>query len=171
MSRQLLIDYLERQRARFTRNHQPLWPQLEEAVMVNPPSNQSFAKVVMIKVEAELAMMVLPFGYQVDVEALQEALGVEEVRLAQEREYCYRFPRCEPGAIPPFGHLYGFQTYMAPVFEQSQEITFYGGTHSEIIYMPLEEYLRLAHVIKVADGVIPTAAAVASALPLHALHI
>lgn len=170
MPRQLLIDYLERQRAQFTRESHQVWYRTPDVAPFNPLGDHSFARVVMIKVEGELAMMVLPMTYDVDAEALREALQVDSVDIAQEREYRYRFPRCEPGAMPPFGHLFGFLTYMVPVFAEGHDITFFGGTHDDIIHMPLEEYLRLAHVIEVADGVVPTTAASSTHSRLPALH-
>lgn len=172
MPRHLLIDYLEGQRARFTRKSHEAWYKTPGSSSRLPShfDSHSFARVVMIKVDGEMAMMVLPCAYQVDTDVLRQALRVKSVEIAREREYRYRFPRCEPGAMPPFGHLFGFLTYIVPVFEAGQEIAFYGGTHDDIIYMQLEEYLRLAHVIEVTDGVVPAPASVITESQLPALH-
>ena len=155
MSRQLLTEYLDRQRACYIRQHHGVAytaPEIAESSHIN---GRNFAKVVMIKVDGELSMVVLPAHYHVDIDLLRTAIGAESLVLAQEREFSYRFPRCEPGAMPPFGHLYGFLTYMVPVFESCREIAFNAGTHSEIIRMPFYEYMRLAHVVEVPAGVIP----------------
>ena len=153
--RQLLIEYLERQNAQFIRQVHKFACTAAETARSSRVDSHCFAKVVMIKVDGELAMMVLPAHQQVDLDVLQAALGAETLTLAAEREFSYRFPRCELGAMPPFGHLFGFQTFMVPVFEEGEEIAFNAGTHSEIIRMPLEEYLRLAHVTEVPVGVEP----------------
>jgi Ala-tRNA(Pro) deacylase len=82
-------------------------------------------------------------------------LAADHVELATEKEFSHRFPRCEVGAMPPFGHLYGLETYMVPVFDTDGLIAFNAGTHTEVLLMPLSEYLRVAHVTEVAGGVIP----------------
>lgn len=158
MSGQLLIEYLQRQRAIFSCQAHHVAYTAAEIAEISHINGQNFAKVVMIKVDGELSMMVLPAHYHVDLDVLQTALGADKLEMAAEREFSYRFPRCELGAMPPFGHLFGLPTYMVPVFEEGSEIAFNAGNHSEIIRMPLQEYLRLAHVIEVDAGVIPPSA-------------
>ena len=167
MQSQLLIEYLERQRAQFTRQPHNVAYTAPEIAQISHINGHNFAKVVMIKVDGELAMMVLPAHYQVDLDVLQFALDADTIELAREREFRHRFPRCELGAMPPFGHLYGLQTYMVPVFDRNREIAFNAGTHSEIIRMPIGEYLRLAHVTEVVAGVIPPSVATANVMRLH----
>ncbi len=155
MPGQLLFEYLDRQQAAYIRqSHRIAYtaPEIAESGHIN---GRNFAKVVMIKIDGELAMMVLPAHFHVALDALTMALAVECVELASEREFSYRFPRCEIGAMPPFGHLFGLQTFMVPVFDEYGEIAFNAGTHSELVRMPLQEYLRLAHVTEVAVGVTP----------------
>jgi len=155
MPRQLLIEYLDKQHATYScQSHEVAYTAPEIAERSHIAGHQ-FAKVVMIIVEQELAMIVLPAHYQVDVDALRVELGVGHVVLASEREFSHRFPRCEIGAMPPFGHLFGLQTFMVPVFDENSEIAFNAGTHSELIRMPFNEYLRLAYVSELADGVVP----------------
>ncbi len=155
MPGQLLFEYLDRQQANYScRPHSVAYtaPETAESGHIN---GRNFAKVVMIKIDAELAMMVLPAHYHVALDVLKTVLVVDSIELATEKEFSHRFPRCEIGAMPPFGHLYGLQTFMVPVFEADQDIAFNAGTHSELIRMPLEEYLRLAYVTEVAGGIVP----------------
>lgn len=161
MSDQLLIEYLQRRGAVYRRKRHNVAYTAPEIAETSHINGHNFAKVVMIKVDGELSMMVLPAHHTVDFEVLQIVLGADHLAMASEREFSYRFPRCEPGAMPPFGHLFGLQTYMVPVFESGSEIAFNAGTHDEIIQMPLEEYLRLAYVIEVMAGVVPPSVATA----------
>jgi Ala-tRNA(Pro) deacylase len=163
MPGQLLIEYLQRRGAEYeTCIHEVAYtaPEIAEQSHVQ---GGSFAKVVMIKADAELAMMVVPAHYHVDLDELSDELAVDEVILASEREFGRRFPRCEIGAMPPFGHLYGLQTYMINIFPDDCPIAFNAGNHSEIITMPLQEYMRLACVVVVNKGVVPS--------PLNALEV
>lgn len=155
MPGQLLIEYLERRHAEFTCQTHNIAYTAPEIAEISHINGHNFAKVVMIKVDGELAMIVLPAHYQVDLDGLQSTLDADRLALAIEREFSYRFPRCELGAMPPFGHLFGLQTFMAPVFDEDREIAFNAGTHREIIRMPFSEYLRLAYVTVVSEGVLP----------------
>jgi Ala-tRNA(Pro) deacylase len=154
MSGQLLIEYLQRRGAEYdTYAHEVAYtaPEIAEQSHVQ---GGSFAKVVMIKADGELAMMVVPAHYHVDLDELADELAVDAVILACEKEFGRRFPRCEIGAMPPFGHLYGLQTYMVNIFPADYPIAFNAGSHSEIITMPLPEFIRLACVEVVTRGAV-----------------
>ncbi len=102
------------------------------------------AKVVMVKVEGELAMLVLPAPTRVDFSRLKEALAAREVELARERDFGHRFPDCEVGAMPPFGGLYQVPTYMDETLTEAGEIVFLAGTHDEGLRLSYADYQRLA---------------------------
>jgi Ala-tRNA(Pro) deacylase len=63
--------------------------------------------------------------------------------LAREKDFAPLFPDCEPGAMPPFGRLYGMSAFLDSVLADEPELVFEGGTHREEIRMPMEEYLRV----------------------------
>jgi Ala-tRNA(Pro) deacylase len=107
-------------------------------------SGKEFAKSVIIKIGEEMAMAVLPASYQVDFKLLSEIFGDKKVTLASEAEFKYHFPDCEVGAMPPFGHLYDMEVYVAEVLRGNKEIAFNAGSHTEIIRMAYEDYERLA---------------------------
>ncbi|MBL4827273.1 MAG: YbaK/EbsC family protein [Spongiibacteraceae bacterium] len=155
MAGQLLIEYLERRKACFKRQvHRKVFTAIE-AAQSRDICDHAFAKVVMIKIDGELAMVVLPAPHHLKLSVLRDLLGAGEIRLATEKEFAFRFPRCELGAMPPFGHLYGLQTYFVPMFEQGKDIAFNAGSHSELIRMPIDEYVRLASVTPILQGGIP----------------
>ncbi len=107
-------------------------------------SGKEFAKTVMIKIGEEMAMAVLPASYQVDFKLLNDIFSTKKVSLASEAEFKYHFPDCEVGAMPPFGHLYDMEVYLAEVLRDNNEIAFNAGSHTEIIRMNYNDYERLA---------------------------
>jgi Ala-tRNA(Pro) deacylase len=152
MVAQLLIDYLRRSDADFqVYSHSEAFT-AQETAQSSHVHGRNFAKVVMVKIDGELSMVVLPAHYHLDLNILRDSLGVGSVELAAEREFKHRFPRCETGAMPPFGHLYGLMTYMVPVFTEDELIAFNSGTHTEIIMMPYQEFLRLSHVMEIQEA-------------------
>jgi Ala-tRNA(Pro) deacylase len=54
------------------------------------------------------------------------------------------FPECEAGAMPPFGPLYGMDTYVAARLADDEYIAFNAGTHTELIRMRYRDFARLA---------------------------
>lgn len=104
---------------------------------------REFAKTVMIKIDGEMAMAVLPASTHVDFDSLRGILGTKNVTLATEPEFMDRFQDCELGAMPPFGNLYGMPVFVADVLMQNMEIAFNAGSHTEIIRLSFSDYIRL----------------------------
>ncbi|WP_407351226.1 aminoacyl-tRNA deacylase [Luteimonas sp. R10] len=107
--------------------------------------NRNFAKTVMLKVDGDVAMMVMPAAYRIDLTRLSRALGGRDVELAQEAEFKDIFADCELGAMPPFGNLYGIPVYVdARLATDADEIVFNAGSHIDAVRMSYAEFERLA---------------------------
>jgi Ala-tRNA(Pro) deacylase len=101
------------------------------------------AKTVMIKVDGDLAMAVLPSSRGVDLEMLKALLDADRVRLVGESEFKRRFPDCETGAMPPFGNLYGMSVYVDESLTRDAEIAFAAGSHHEAIRLAYADFEKL----------------------------
>ncbi len=110
-------------------------------------SGRDFAKTVMVMIENELAMVVLPANRQIVLSELRDMLDTNHVRLASEAEFKDVFPDCEIGAMPPFGHLYKMKTYVTANLADEAEIAFNAGTHTEVIQMKYLDYEQLVNPI------------------------
>jgi Ala-tRNA(Pro) deacylase len=106
-------------------------------------SGQELAKTVMLKIDGNLAMAVLPASEHVDAAALKKQIGAESVRLATELEFNGQFPDCETGAMPPFGNLYGLPVFVEEVLTRDQQIAFNAGSHIELMRLAYEDFARL----------------------------
>ncbi len=115
---------------------------------------KELAKTVMVMLDGELAMAVLPASRQLDLDRLKQVAGAGSVRLATEAEFKDRFPGCETGAMPPFGNLYGMRVFADEALAEDQEIAFNAGTHSELIRLAWADYQRLASpvIARLAKG-------------------
>lgn len=140
-----LKEYLDANRIRYVSiRHSPAYTAQEIAASAHI-SGRDMAKAVIVKIENQPAMVVLPANRKVVLADLREALGADQVKLATEEEFQTLFPDCEIGAMPPFGNLYGLDTYAAPSLMQEQEIAFNAGTHTEVIKMASADFNRLVH--------------------------
>jgi Ala-tRNA(Pro) deacylase len=106
-------------------------------------SGKELAKTVILKIDDALAMAVLPASNQVDLPQLKAAIGAETVTLASETEFKDRFPDCETGAMPPFGNLYDMTVLAEESLTRDKEIAFNAGTHSELIRLSWDDFVRL----------------------------
>lgn len=104
---------------------------------------RGLAKTVMIRVDGEMAMAVLPANFRINFELLASSIGAERVELATEEEFRQLFPDCEVGAMPPFGNLYGMEVYVSESLADDEEIAFNAGSHTELIQMPYRDFERL----------------------------
>jgi len=103
------------------------------------------AKTVIVELDGEMAMAVVPAPYQVDLDKLKKAAGAKEAKLADEGAFKDRFPDCETGAMPPFGNLYDMNVYVAERLAQDHKLAFNAGSHRELFqldYRTFEELVK-----------------------------
>jgi Ala-tRNA(Pro) deacylase len=111
-------------------------------------SGDVFAKTVMIKIDGKFAMAVLPASYHVDVELLKKQIGTKELRLAYESEFKDIFPKCDVGAMPPFGNLWDLGVFVAESLTSNEEIAFSSGSHNEIMKLSYKDFENLVKPVK-----------------------
>ena len=137
-------QYLDQRHAKYvTISHQPAYTAQEVAAAAHIPGRM-MAKTVMVKIDGEMAMVVLPADRRVDLEYLKKLTRAQTVRVASEEEFKGMFPGCEVGAMPPLGELYGLEVYAARELTEDDEIAFNAGTFTEVVKLPYAEFGRLA---------------------------
>lgn len=147
MAAKSLKKFLDQHGVKYvTIEHSPAFtaPEVAEPVHV---SGSNFAKTIIVRLDDELAMVVLPANRKIVLSELREMMLSEKVELASERDFGARFPDCELGAMPPFGNLYGLSVYLARSLTEAEEIAFNAGTHREVIKMAFEECANLVEPI------------------------
>jgi Ala-tRNA(Pro) deacylase len=122
--------------------HSPAFTAAEVAESAHV-SGRDFAKTVIVVIEDEMVMVVLPASRRVLLNDLREMLDTTHLRLATEAEFRDRFPDCELGAMPPFGNLYGMRVYVSSLLAEEKEIAFNAGTHTEVFKMSYADFDRL----------------------------
>jgi Ala-tRNA(Pro) deacylase len=125
-----------------TINHSKAFTASRVAASAHIPGKE-LAKTVMVIVDDQMSMAVLPASYRIDFCLLKEALGVGKVELASEMEFKFNFPNCEVGAMPPFGNLWDMPVYVAESLAEDEEISFNAGTHTELIKLAYKDFERL----------------------------
>ena len=140
---QKLKEFLDSHQIKYvTISHSKAYTAQEVAATSHIPGKE-LAKTVIVKIDGNMAMAVLPSSFQVDFHLLKKALGVSIIDLAEENEFKYTFPGCDVGAMPPFGNLYGMKVYVDNKLSQDEEIAFNAGNHTELIRLAYKDFEQL----------------------------
>lgn len=143
MPSQMLKNFLDENDIKYVSiMHSLAFTAVDIAKSAHIPSKE-MAKTVIVKINGELAMVVVPAAYKANLDLLKQALGSDNVELAGEPEFTKRFPDCEVGAMPPFGNLYDMEVYVAESLTEDEKISFNGGSHSEVIQMDYRDFENL----------------------------
>jgi Ala-tRNA(Pro) deacylase len=138
-----LKEYLDREHVRYEVLSNPEAFRAVAIAQTLPTPDKAMAKIVIVKVDEQFVMTVLPASLQVDLHRLKDVFMTSHVRLATEEEFKDLFPDCELGAMPPFGILYGLPVFVDHSLTEGDTIVSQDGTHSEAICMRYWDYAVL----------------------------
>ncbi|MGE3319193.1 MAG: aminoacyl-tRNA deacylase [Candidatus Berkiella sp.] len=145
MPSEKLRDYLSQHHVNYTSIAHPLAYSAREISHLCHVSENQLAKTVIVHVGDKIAMVVLPARFAVDFNKLKSAFHNTDVSLASETEFKQLFSDCELGAMPPFGNLYNIEVYVEKSLGNNKEIVFNAGTHTEVIKLAYDDFVKLVH--------------------------
>ena len=138
-----LKEYLDREKIRYVSiMHSTAYTAQEVAASAHI-TGKELAKTVIVELDGEMSMAVLPADRKIVLQDLREVTGSDQVKFASEEGFKAQFPECETGAMPPFGNLYGMDVYIAESLTHNDEIAFNAGSHTEVIKMKFSDFDRL----------------------------
>ena len=143
MPAQKLKKYLDEKHVEYmTIKHSPAYTAQRIAELTHIPGKE-MAKTVIVKLDGEFAMTVLPASHRVDLDDLKKGVHADKVEMATESEFKDLFPDCEVGAMPPFGNLYDMKVYVAEKLTEDEEIAFNSGSHTELVKLSYKDFEKL----------------------------
>jgi len=132
----------------------------EHAASIHTPARE-VAKVVIVRVDDQYVMAVLPADRPLDLNRFARMIGARSLAVAEEWEVEKLFPDCHVGAMPPFGSLYGIPVYVDATLASQSVIFFSAGSHHatfELNYAdfdrlvsPLVGHLAIEHLVEAND--------------------
>lgn len=138
-----LKAFLDENRIKYqTITHSEAYTAQEAAAAAHIPG-KDVAKTVMVKMDGDMAMIVLPATYQVSLERIRDVTGAADVELADEAEFRGLFPSCDPGAMPPFGNLWDMPVFVDRHLREDERIAFAAGSHHEMVRLAYADFERL----------------------------
>ncbi|GIW93547.1 MAG: deacylase [Pirellulaceae bacterium] len=153
-----LIRLLDDHQVRYTRMEHPPVYTSEEAARVRGTSLCSGAKALVCKLDDRFALFVLPAHCRLANRLVRRMLGSRHLRFASVEEV-WQWTRLRPGAIPPFGSLFGLKTYCDELLTREPRINFNAGDHSVSLSIGVDDYLRVEQPVVGHFAVAPDEAA------------
>src|SRR6266403_3531817 len=116
-----LKEFLDREKIKYVSIvHSTAYTAQEVAASAHI-TGKELAKTVIVELDGEMAMAVLPANRKIVLQDLREVTGSDQVKFAAEENFKDRFTDCEIGAMPPFGNLYGMEVYVAAGLAENDE--------------------------------------------------
>ena len=139
-----LKEFLDKEKIKYVSIiHSPAYTAQEVAASAHI-TGKELAKTVIVQLDGETAMAVLPANRKIVLQDLREVTRADQVKFVPEDQFKKLFPDCETGAMPPFGNLYGMEVYAAAALGENEAIAFNAGSHTEIIKLAYKDFERLA---------------------------
>jgi len=138
-----LKEFLDREKIKYVSIiHSTAYTAQEVAASAHI-TGRELAKTIIVELDGQMAMAVLPANRRIVLQDLREVTGSDQVKFASEEEFKKQFPDCETGAMPPFGNLYGMDVYAAEALTENDQIAFNAGSHTEVIKLAYKDFERL----------------------------
>ncbi len=160
MATRRIREYLVGNKVSFgSINHTCAYTAQEVAELSHIPGRH-MVKVVVVWLDGELALVAVPSTKVVDLEKLRYETGVLDARLADESDFRDRFSDCQVGTVPPFGNLFGVNTFVDRQLTSGEPLAFSAGTHRDVMVIRYADYARL-----VKPGIVDVAVDSCHAVP------
>ena len=115
----------------------------EEAARVRGTPLEHGAKALVVRADDRFVHCVLPAHLKVDNAALRAIVGTRKLRFAT-RDELHALTGCEPGAVPPFGNLFGLPVLVDEALCRNDRVVFNAGSHTASITMRCEDLVHVS---------------------------
>jgi Ala-tRNA(Pro) deacylase len=123
-------------------DHPPVLTSAEAAAVRGTPL-EAGAKALVVRADDRPVHLVLPADRRVDNARLRALLDARRIRFATPEELL-ALTGCLPGAVPPFGHLFGLESLVDEALAGVDEIAFNAGSRTLSVTMRCADFLRVA---------------------------
>lgn len=105
------------------------------------------AKVVLVKVDKNFVLIVLPAGKYVDFSGIKKALKAKKVNMASEKDIT-KYLKTKVGLLHPFGSEYNLKTLLDKGMSRSKKMIASAGSFTHSVEVSLKDFEKLIKPIK-----------------------
>ncbi len=121
--------------------HEPVFTS-EQAAAVRGTPPESGAKALLVKSDDQYHLLVIAGSRRIDNARLRHALGTRHVRFASAEEL-FQVTGCHPGALPPFGQLFGLRVLLDRSLQAAPMVAFNAGSHTVSVVMEGDDFRQM----------------------------
>lgn len=145
-----LKKYLNSNKVKYKALKHKLAYTAQEIAAAQEVPGKQVIKSVLVKTDKTFVLAVLSAIHLIDLKKLKSALKCKSIKIATEKDIEKVIPDYKPGAMPPFGNLFGLETVVDKALREDVEIVFNGGTHTDTVKMKYADFEKLVKP-KVSD--------------------
>ncbi|OGX27484.1 MAG: deacylase [Omnitrophica WOR_2 bacterium RIFCSPHIGHO2_01_FULL_49_10] len=145
-----LKKYLDSNKVKYKALKHKLAYTAQEIAAAQEVPGKQVVKSVLVKIDKAFVLAVLSAIQLIDLKKLKSVLKCKSIKIATEKDIEKVIPDYKPGAMPPFGNLFGLDTYVDKILKEDIEIVFNGGTHKDTVKMKYADFEKLVKP-KVSD--------------------
>lgn len=124
-------------------HHEPTFTS-EESAAARGEELRIGGKALLMKVDGDFRLFVLPADRRVDSGVVRKELGVRKLRFAT-RDELEELTGLVPGSVPPFGRpILPFDLYVDSAMTENPRIAFNAGSLTDSIILALDDYMTVA---------------------------
>lgn len=142
-----LLDWLGAHGIAYDLHEHPLTFTALETARVEGLDPHAFAKTLAVAAaDGRRALVALDASDRLDLWKMAHLLGTERARLLTEVELLDLAPRCDVGALPPVGDLFGVPVFADLALREVERLTFHAGSHRHAVRLDRADWERAARV-------------------------
>lgn len=139
-----LKAHLDDQGIAFDTNAHPRTATASETAEAAHVPGDHLAKSVLVHLEDDHVLAVVPSSHRIDLGTLQEVLE-HRIGLSGEDDIGRIFSDCDMGAAPPVGAAYGVPVVVDESLSGLDRVWFEGGDHRTLVSVAGADFDRLMH--------------------------
>jgi Ala-tRNA(Pro) deacylase len=122
-----IINFLEKSKVKYEIiKHKTVFTAFDKSQTLKVPE-KIVGKTLILKSDNSLIFVLIPANKNLNLKKIKKKIGKEKVELASERLIKNKIKGIKLGAIPPFGNLWKYQTFVDNSLKKEKEIILNGG--------------------------------------------
>lgn len=113
-----------------------------EAATVNGVPVSNIVKSLLVKIDNDFILFLVPGDRRLDLESLRKRFNTENIRMANAEEVKEN-TGYSIGGVPPFGHIKKLKTYIEDGFDINKEVVAAAGSSNSVFKCYLDELEKI----------------------------
>jgi len=118
-----------------------------DAAQTTKKKLSEIAKVVLVKADKDLVLIVLPAGKYVDFSGIKKALKAKKLSIASEKDITKHL-KTKVGLLHPFGSQYNIKTLLDKGMSKTKKMIASAGSYTHSVEVSLKDFEKLVQPLK-----------------------